>query len=139
MTRDSAALRSHCPINFVAETFGDRWTLLIIRDLMFWDKRSYGAFLESDEGISTNILADRLKRLEDHGLISKSVDPENRTRHIYALTQKGLDFLPVMVEIAAWSGTHDALSSVPKDFMDAYRANRDGLTAFLQARAVKES
>jgi hypothetical protein len=79
MAHNSDRCRSHCPINFVLETFGDKWTLLVIRDLMFHGKRHYGEFLASDEGISTNILADRLQRLERDGVIS--ADGEGQRSH----------------------------------------------------------
>lgn len=126
---DSSECRSHCPINFVLETFGDRWTLLIVRDLMFKGKRSYGEFLASAENISTNILAERLKRLEAHGIIEKRVAPDNRSKLIYSLTSKGKDLLPIMLEITAWSAKHDALSNAPDTFLDDHRERRDALIA----------
>jgi DNA-binding HxlR family transcriptional regulator len=133
MTHSSAECRSHCPVNFVLETFGDRWTLLIVRDLMFKGKRSYGAFLESDEKIATNILADRLKRLEEHGIVNKMADPEKKSRYVYALTAKGKDLLPVMLEITAWSAKHDKLTNTPPGFLKAYRKDRAALLAALRA------
>lgn len=135
MSQSSVSCRSHCPINFMLETFGDRWTLLIVRDLMFKGKRSYGEFLDSEEGISTNILADRLKRLEQGGVIEKSVDPANKSRLFYRLTAKGLDLLPVMLEVTAWSARHDSLSNTPPAFLQAYEADRAGLIAALRAQA----
>ena len=125
LSRTSEECRSNCPINYVLETFGDRWTLLIVRDLMFNNKNTYGAFLESAEGISTNILAERLKRLEDHGIVDKAVDADNRSRVNYSLTQKGKDLVPVMLEIAAWSAKHDAKTNAPKDFLTRFRGARD--------------
>ena len=127
MTRTSDACRSHCPINFVLETFGDRWTLLIVRDLMFKQKQTYGGFLESDERISTNILAERLKRLEAHGIIERH-GPKGQ-RQIYALTEKGRDLLPVMLEITAWSARHDEATNTPPEFLTAYESDPDGVTA----------
>lgn len=135
MTQTSANCRSHCPINFLLETFGDRWTLLVVRDLMFKGKRSYGEFLASEEGISTNILADRLKRLEEGGIVEKSVDPTNKSRLFYHLTAKGLDLLPVMLEVTAWSARHDSLGNTPTDFLPAFKSDRDGLIAALRAEA----
>jgi len=129
MAHDSGHCRSNCPINFILETFGDRWTLLVIRDLMFHGKRHYGDFLASDEGISTNILADRLKRLEQDGVVEKEVDPGNRSRGIYRLTQKGKDLLPVMLEITAWSGKYDSKTNAPPPLLDALKKDRGPLIA----------
>lgn len=127
MTLDSAACRSHCPINLAAEVFGDKWTLLVIRDLMFKGKRRYGEFLESDEAISTNLLADRLRKLEHWGLI------ERRQGRAYALTSVGLALLPVMVEITAWSARHDPLTNTPAAFLTQYEHDREALIASLAA------
>ena len=129
MAHDSNDCRSNCPINFILETFGDRWTLLVIRDLMFHGKRHYGDFLASDEGISTNILANRLQRLERDGVIDKEVDPDNRSRAIYRLTQKGKDPLPVMLEITAWSGKYDSKTNAPAPLLTALKKNRRPLIA----------
>lgn len=95
--------RSCCPVSLALDAIGDRWSLLILRDLVLRGKRRYQEFLNSDEGISTNILADRLTRLERQGLISKSGDPEDKRHILYAPTQKGLDLLPVVFEMARWS------------------------------------
>lgn len=122
MSRNSSSCRSNCPINFVLETFGDKWTLLIVRDLMFKGKQTYGELLQSDEKISTNILADRLKRLEEHGIITKTVAPGNSSSFNYALTSKGSDFLPVMLEITAWSAKHDSMTNTPKSFFELFKS-----------------
>jgi len=95
--------RSHCPVSLALEAIGDRWSLLILRDLIMRGKRHYQDFLNSEERIATNILADRLGRLERQGLISKSQDPEDKRQFRYSPTQKGLDLLPVIVEMARWS------------------------------------
>ncbi len=97
-------LRSDCPVNFGLESFGDKWSLLIVRDMMFWGKRTYGEFLRSDEGIATNILAARLASLEKEGIISKKPHPADRRKEMYSLTEKGLELIPLLVEIVAWSG-----------------------------------
>lgn len=96
--------RSHCPICFALDQFGDKWSLLIVRDLLFRGKRSYQGFLENPEGISTNILADRLKKLAAAGIVDKSLEA-GKPR--YALTAKGRDLLPMMLEMARWSSKHD--------------------------------
>jgi DNA-binding HxlR family transcriptional regulator len=98
--------RSYCPINLGLEVFGDTWTLLVLRDLMFGGKRHFRELLQSDEGISSNILADRLKRLIDRGILTKRDDPTHKQKAIYSLTERGIALLPVLLEIGAWSRTH---------------------------------
>jgi DNA-binding HxlR family transcriptional regulator len=120
--------RSDCPISFALDTFGDKWSLLIIRDLMFKDKKYYGEFLRSDEKISTNILAERLERLEAEGIISKARDSRNLSKYEYRLTQKGIDILPVLLDIIAWSAKYDADTAAPKSFVRRLKQDRDGLT-----------
>jgi DNA-binding HxlR family transcriptional regulator len=99
--------RSDCPISCSLEIFGDKWTLLILRDIMLRGKTSYGEFLESEEKISTNILADRLNLLESEGILSKQVPPENKSKYIYRLTKKGIDLLPIIIEIMDWGATYN--------------------------------
>jgi DNA-binding HxlR family transcriptional regulator len=100
--------RSYCPINLSLEIFGDSWTLLILRDMMFGGKRHFRELLQSDEQISSNILADRLKTLVDHGMLSKADDPTHRQKAIYSLTEKGIALLPIIVQIGAWGSQHVA-------------------------------
>jgi DNA-binding HxlR family transcriptional regulator len=95
--------RSDCPISLALEAIGDRWSLLILRDLMMRSKTRYQEFLASEEGIATNILADRLAQLERRGLIAKTQDPSDRRQFRYAPTQKALDLLPVIFEMGRWS------------------------------------
>ncbi|UYQ95965.1 helix-turn-helix transcriptional regulator [Chitinophaga horti] len=99
-------MRSACPLNFGLEIFGDKWTLLIVRDLLLFGKRHFNEILSSEEGISTNILTDRLAMLEAEKIIQKGKDPEHRQRVVYNLTQKGLDLLPVILAIGDWSGRY---------------------------------
>jgi len=94
--------RSYCPINLSLEIFGDSWTLLVLRDLMFGGKRHFRELLQSDEKISTNILADRLARLVEHGVLTKADDPTHKQKAIYSLTEKGIELLPIVVQIGAW-------------------------------------
>jgi DNA-binding HxlR family transcriptional regulator len=98
----SDAPRSYCPINLSLEIFGDAWTLLVLRDMMFGGKRHFREFLHSDEGISSNILADRLARLVEHGVLTKADDPTHKQKAIYTLTEKGIALLPIVVQIGAW-------------------------------------
>jgi DNA-binding HxlR family transcriptional regulator len=99
-------LRSRCPINLTLEVFGDKWSLVIIRDIMFEGKRHFRELLQSEEKIATNILTDRLNMLEREGIISKSPDPEHKQKFIYSLTEAGIDLVPIIVEIGAWSLKH---------------------------------
>ena len=125
MPTNSDACRSHCPINFALETFGDRWTLLIIRDLIFKSKQTFGEFRKSEEKIATNILADRLKQLEANGIVEKTVAAGNRSSVIYSLTEKGKDLIPVMLEITAWSAKHDTKTNTPVSFEEDLKSSRD--------------
>jgi DNA-binding HxlR family transcriptional regulator len=98
--------RSTCPISNALEFVGDRWTLLIVRDLMFAGKRHFREFLQSEEAISSNLLADRLKSLVESGIVTKSGDPTHAQKAVYSLTEKGLDLLPVLVAMSAWAQKH---------------------------------
>jgi len=109
-------MRSHCPTNYAIEHFGDKWSLLIIRDLMFKGKRHYNEFFESDEKISTSVLGDRLKMLEESGIISKGEDIVKKSRIRYSLTKKGIDMLPFMVDMIVWSGVYDQQTEAGKYF-----------------------
>lgn len=103
-------IRSHCPINFSLEVFGDRWSLLIIRDIVFFGKKTYGEFLKSEEGFATNVLADRLVSLEQLGILRKSPHTTDKRKDFYNLTEKGLDFIPMMLQIVLWSAKYDPKS-----------------------------
>ena len=94
--------RSGCPVSISLEIFGDRWSLLIIRDLMVRGFRSFGEFESSGEGIATNILADRLRQLEAAGIISREMEEEDRRRVNYRLTEKGIDLAPALLELLIW-------------------------------------
>ena len=119
--------RSDCPINFALETFGDTWSLLIIRDLMFFGKTYYGDFLKSDERIATNILADRLSRLEQVGIIRKIPSVKDRRQDAYRLNEKGIDLLPMLLEIIVWSAKYDSKTATPKDFVAQAKNHREKL------------
>ncbi|WP_129668376.1 winged helix-turn-helix transcriptional regulator [Phytoactinopolyspora endophytica] len=98
--------RSHCPINLSLEVFGDRWTLLVLRDIIFAGKRRYRELLSSDEGISTNILADRLKVLTECGLLTRSDDPGHKQKVVYSLTEPAIALVPLLVQIGAWGSRY---------------------------------
>ncbi len=99
--------RSPCPINFGLEHFGDKWSLLILRDLMFKGRRHYNEFLSGPERVSTSVLRDKLKLLEIGGIVSKSQDNVKKSRIRYSLTEKGIRLLPFMVELILWSAQYD--------------------------------
>ncbi len=103
----SAKRRSGCPLNASVEILGDRWSLLIIRDMMLRGFRSYKEFLESYERIATNILADRLRKLVAHGIITTERDPSDGRKLIYLLTAKGIDLAPVLTEMVLWAAGHE--------------------------------
>lgn len=119
--------RSDCPISFAMDTFGDKWSLLIIRDIMFNGKEYYGEFVEADEKISTNILADRLLKLEAEGIIAKERDTKNLSKYKYSLTNKGLDLLPMLLDIISWSAKYDANTGISKGFVRKLKQNREAL------------
>jgi DNA-binding HxlR family transcriptional regulator len=99
--------RSGCPLNATVEIMGDRWSLLIIRDMMLRGFHSFKEFLDSFEGIATNILADRLRKLETHGIITTEKDGSDGRKVIYSLTEKGMDLAPVLTEMVLWAAAHE--------------------------------
>jgi len=137
MSKDMHQYKSHCPINYAQEIFGDRWCLLIIRDLLLKDKKYYGEFLESKEGISTNILADRLKKLQRMGLINKREDKANKSRFIYTLTEKGVDLLPMLLEMIIWGAKYDVESEAPKELIEAIKKDREALINALRSKIIR--
>jgi DNA-binding HxlR family transcriptional regulator len=99
--------RSGCPINLALEVLGDRWSLIVIRDIMFGNSRRFRELLtRSQEGIASNILAARLKRLVAAGVLSRRDDPAHRQKGIYSLTEKGIELVPVLVQLGAWGRRH---------------------------------
>jgi DNA-binding HxlR family transcriptional regulator len=94
-------------LNASIEMLGDRWSLLIIRDMMVRRSRTFKEFLGSDEGIATNVLTDRLRRLEAHGIITSEPDPSDGRKLIYSLTAKGIDLAPVLTEMVLWAARHE--------------------------------
>lgn len=105
--KPSPKRRSSCPLNASVEMLGDRWSLLIVRDMMIRGARTYKALLEGDEGIATNILADRLQKLEANGIIVTQPDPADGRRVIYRLTAKGIDLAAVLTEMVLWADAHE--------------------------------
>lgn len=118
--------RSLCGISSLLDVLGDKWSLLIIRDIMFKGKSTYGEFLASDEKIATNILADRLELLESQGFIVSKPHPDSRVKSMYSLTQKGLDLMPVLMEMLVWADSHMEISQQGRDFAKLIRSDRKG-------------
>jgi len=130
--------KSDCPVHFALEVFGDAWTLLIVRDLMFKGRTTYTELLHADEGIATNILADRLVRLEEDGIIAKERDSGRATASRYRLTPKGIDLLPTMLEIIQWSAKYDPGTAAPRKFVKRLRADKARLAEELRSALEKE-
>lgn len=121
--------RSDCPISCSLDIFGDKWSLLIIRDMMFFNKSTYGDFLKSAEGIATNILASRLQGLEDNKLIEKLEHPDSKAKVLYKLTQKAIDLLPIIVEIHLWAEKH---FEIPADIKAMLKEAKKGKEEFIK-------
>ncbi len=133
MRHEAKKRQTGCPLAFGLDTFGDRWSLLIIREVMLKGKKTYSEFMEADEGIASNILIDRLKHLEAEGILDKSRDPDNRRSFIYALTKKGRDLAPIILEIIIWSGLHDDRSFAMREALDKINKDREDFEASLRA------
>src|SRR6478609_3418457 len=108
MSKSAPQRRSTCPINASLELLGDRWSLLIVRDLVFAGLRTYKEFSSGEEGIATNILADRLTSLQASGLITSERDPEDGRKLVYRLTPKGFDLAPALLELGRWAVKYEA-------------------------------
>ena len=124
--------RSDCPINFALEMFGDPWSLLLIRDIVYFGKHSYGEFLASEEGMATNILASRLAHLEHQGILTKKLSEKDKRKEEYVLTAKGLDLIPVLVDIANWSAEHDPHTAAPAAWMALMKADREQMIRLMR-------
>jgi len=120
--------RSDCPISFGLDIYGDKWTLLILRDIMFYNRTRFSDFAPQ-ERIATNILADRLSRLEASGIIEKHRDEELKNQYVYTVTQKGKDLLPVLVEMTFWGFQHDANTPASKAFVSRAKVERRKVTS----------
>jgi len=127
-------MRSDCPISYALDFFGDKWTLLIIRDLAFYDKKFYSDFLSSKEKIATNILSDRLKKLENNNIIKSKVYEELKTKKEYSLTEKGMSLVPVLVEMILWSAKYDNSLDIPQDFLEKAKEKKEELIENIMAR-----
>ena len=125
--------RSGCPVSISLETLGDRWSLLVIRDLMVRGYRTFTQFEQSDERIATNVLTDRLRRLERNGIISAEADPTDGRRMSYRLTEKGVDLAPLLLELLIWGARHEK-TMAPRDLIAQMEQNREGVIAEARRR-----
>lgn len=123
--------RSNCPLNVSLELFGDRWTLLIVRDLMLKGRTHFGELLDGGEGIASNILTDRLAKLEAHGIVRRRRDTADGRRLTYRLTQRGIDLAPVLLEMILWAAKHEATAAPPKE-VKAMERDRAGYLAAIR-------
>jgi DNA-binding HxlR family transcriptional regulator len=132
--------RSACPISITLDILGDKWTLLIIRDLMFSGKKTYGEFLQSEEKIATNILADRLLILEKTGIVEKKAFPGNKVKNLYQLTPKGIDLLPTLFEIILWGDKYFEIPERVHQLAGEIRKDRNGMIKEISKRlAAREA
>lgn len=129
--------RSGCPVSSSLDIWGDKWSLLIIRDLMYAKQCTYGDFLKSEEKIATNILASRLETLEQTGVISKIVHPESKAKVLYKLTEKGIDLLPVLIEIYLWGEKNFAISDQHKKFLKEVKKDKESFIKNISASLKK--
>lgn len=125
--------RSECPISSSLDIWGDKWSLLIVRDLMFSKQCTYGDFLKSDEKIATNILAARLQMLEANGVITKQNHPESKAKVLYKLTHKGIDLLPIMIEINVWADKYFTLPTERKEMLAEVKKDKE---AFIKEKIM---
>lgn len=132
-----AERRSGCPINIMLEILGDTWSLLIVRDLMFFGRKSYNEFLNAGEKIATNILSDRLQRLESSGIVAKRRDPSDARRFLYRLTEKGIDLAPVLVDMIVWAARHEE-TAAPGEVVREMVENREGFIARIRERWAQD-
>jgi DNA-binding HxlR family transcriptional regulator len=128
--------RSECPLNASVEMLGDRWSLLIIRDMMLRGFRTYKEFMECYEGIATNILADRLRKLVAYGIIAAEPDPSDGRKLIYSLTAKGMDLAPVLTEMVLWAAAHEDTGN--QALVRLMRADKEKFLAGVRERLANQ-
>jgi DNA-binding HxlR family transcriptional regulator len=131
--------RSTCPISSALDIVGDKWSLLVLRDMMFSGKKTFGEFAASAEGIATNILSNRLSNLEKAGIINKGKLPDNKKTNIYTLTNKGVTFLPLLAEVILWSdeNLHEHITDETKELASKIKQNKPGFLELMYDRLVK--
>ncbi len=119
--------RSDCPISKVLDLVGDKWSLLILRDMLFFGKETYSDLQNSDEKMATNILSTRLEKLEQDGLISKRVSEQDKRKKLYKLTEKGIDMLPILLDMIVWSAKYASDTEIPEGLVEKLKQDREGV------------
>lgn len=137
-TASGESRRSSCPISFALEIFGDRWTLLVLRDLLLKSRTRFRELLACEEGIATNILADRLKRLERRGLIRKERDREDSRQFVYKPTERAASLVPTLLEMAAWGARTNSGIRAKPDLLRRFERDRETVINEIQERLRKE-
>lgn len=127
--------RSACPINLMLEVLGDAWSLLIVRDMMFFGATRFSELMGAREKIATNILADRLQKLESAEIIWKRRDPSDARKFIYGLTEKGVDLAPILAEVVLWSYQYED-TDIPLDVVNAIKADRGAFVAQIKTKLL---
>jgi len=138
MVKKNKARCTGCPISYALDTFGDRWSLLIVRDILIKGYQTYSEFQLSDEKIATNILRDRLRELEEFGIITKSKDPTNGRRVLYKLTPKGADIAPLIIEMVRWSAKYDPDTLAKESTLKKIENDKEGFINDLKARVKQD-
>ena len=122
-----------CPVRYAAGVFGDKWSFVLLRDMLLHGKRYYGEFLASEEGIATNILANRLLNLEEHGMVSRKTDLRKKSKICYIPTEKARALLPAFLGMMVWSTEYDENTEAPKSFAPAFREHPKETIAWYEA------
>jgi DNA-binding HxlR family transcriptional regulator len=138
MGRSDPPKRSTCPISFALEIFGDRWTLLVLRDLLLKSRSRYRELLACEEGIATNVLADRLRRLEQKGLIRKEQDQQDARQYVYKPTRLAVSVVPMLIEMTVWGARNSKDTSVDRDLLRRFDKDRAQLIVDLQAKVRRD-
>ena len=138
MPQKKPAARSGCPIANALDLLGDRWTLLIVRDLVFERRREFGEFLAAGEGIATNILTERLERLGCAGLVARFDHPTDGKKYVYRITERGLDLIPLLIEMVLWSAKHLPATKAPAARLEPLKTNRAAVIRELRRSLLAE-
>lgn len=138
MNRKSQPPRSICPISCALEIIGDKWSLLILRDIIYKRKRGFREFLASSESIASNILSDRLKRLEACNIVLRRRDPDNKRRIVYTLTEKGLDLIPVTLELLRWGAKHEIENRDHDELIHRFEADPQNVVAEMRSALYQD-
>jgi len=139
MTEQSKLRNTGCPVAYALDIFGDRWSLVIIRDILIKGVKTYSELLNADERIATNILANRLKSLEKNGIITKERDPDNRRQFIYKITPMGCELTPIILEMMRWSGKFDSNTKVTAQVKNRLETDRQGFINDIKTRAFNRN